>query len=196
MRKLALLFILVSSMAQITYSQVGVGTSDPDGSAVLDVSGNAGGILIPRLNSLERDGIIEPANSLLIFNSEESKFQYNAGTSISPEWKDLNLADTLKLNSAFNSGSAAVIQTYIADNSATSTLLINPNGGRVGINVPSESDVKEALVVNGALQLNDGGYTGITDGALTPVPDGGAGTIVFSDVHFFVWSGSQWTQID
>lgn len=196
MKKSTLLSIFIFLLFNITYSQVGVGTTTPDQSAVLDVTGNNGGVLVPRLLTTERDNIFEPANSLLIFNADESVFQYNAGTTLAPDWKNLNLADTLKLNSSFNSGSAAVIQSYLADNSAISTLLINPGGGHVGINVDDEASVKEALVVNGAIQLSSGGYTGITDGANTPVPDGGAGTIVFSDVHFFVWSGSQWSQID
>lgn len=54
----------------------------------------------------------------------------------------------------------------------------------------------EKLEVNGAVKIGNGGYTGISDGVTTPVPDGGAGTIVFSDAHFYGWDGSTWKQLD
>lgn len=41
----------------------------------------------------------------------------------------------------------------------------------------------------------DAGGT-ITDGATTPVPQGGAGTIVYRSAHFYGWTGSAWKQLD
>jgi hypothetical protein len=63
----------------------------------------------------------------------------------------------------------------------------------VGINrtIPAER-----LDINGAIKISDGGYTGITSNAATPVPAGGAGTIVFTNTHFYRWNGSNWKQLD
>ena len=65
--------------------------------------------------------------------------------------------------------------------------------GNVGIGTASPN---EKLEVNGAIKVDDGGYSGITDGATTPVPAGGAGTIIFLSTHFYGWDGSAWQQLD
>lgn len=53
--------------AQLTYSQVGIGTTNPDSSAALDISSTTGGLLLPRMNSSQRDAITAPATGLLIY---------------------------------------------------------------------------------------------------------------------------------
>jgi hypothetical protein len=65
--------------------------------------------------------------------------------------------------------------------------------GNIGI---GNSSPNEKLEVNGAIKVDDGGYSGITDGAITPVPAGGAGTIIFLSTHFYGWDGSAWQQLD
>jgi len=49
--------------------QVGVGTSQPDSSAKLDVSSTTQGFLPPRMTTEERDSIPNPAAGLIIFNT-------------------------------------------------------------------------------------------------------------------------------
>ncbi len=39
-------------------------------------------------------------------------------------------------------------------------------------------------------------YTGIVNAATTPVPSAGAGTIVYTNGHFFGWIGTAWRQLD
>lgn len=72
-----------------------------------------------------------------------------------------------------------------------------PNGlliqGNTGIGTLT---VNEKLVVNGAIKIADGGYTSLTNNAASPVPAGGAGTLAFSNGHFFGWTGSLWKQLD
>ena len=64
---------------------VGIGTTTPNGSAKLDVSGTTGGILLPRLTTTQR-GLLTPANGLVIYNSTANKFQGYAGGA----WVDLH----------------------------------------------------------------------------------------------------------
>lgn len=71
------------------YSQVGIGTTTPDGSASLDISSTNKGLLIPRLNNTQRDAINNPATGLLIFNTASNTFQYNYGSSSMPSWYSL-----------------------------------------------------------------------------------------------------------
>jgi uncharacterized protein (TIGR02145 family) len=50
--------------------QVGIGTSQPDSSAKLDVNSNSQGFLPPRMTTEERDSIPNPAAGLIIFNTD------------------------------------------------------------------------------------------------------------------------------
>jgi hypothetical protein len=67
----ALAFLFIGSIA--TYGQknnVGIGTSVPDQSALLDLSSNSKGLLIPRMSLSQRSSIQNPANGLLIYQSD------------------------------------------------------------------------------------------------------------------------------
>ncbi|MFC0428085.1 hypothetical protein [Chryseobacterium scophthalmum] len=66
--------------------------------------------------------------------------------------------------------------------------------GKIGIN---NIDPAETLDIDGALKIStDYSDNALTDGAVTPIPNGGEGTIVFQDQHFFGWTGSAWKQLD
>ena len=60
---------------------VGINTDTPDPSAILDISSTTQGVLVPRMNSTERDGISSPATGLLIYNSTTNTFWFYDGTS-------------------------------------------------------------------------------------------------------------------
>jgi hypothetical protein len=61
--------------------QIGIGTTSPDASAILDIVSNTTGILIPRLTTAQRNAIGSPATGLLIFNTSTKSFDYFDGTS-------------------------------------------------------------------------------------------------------------------
>lgn len=60
----------------------------------------------------------------------------------------------------------------------------------IGVITPAER-----LDVGGAVKIGTN-YTVTTNGQTTPVPAGGGGTIVYSNGHFFGWTGSSWKQLD
>ena len=76
----------------------------------------------------------------------------------------------------------------------TSGAAVFPSGN-VGVGVTSPT---EKLEISGAIKIQSGGYTNLTNGATTPVPTGGAGTMVFDTVnlHFFGWNGTSWRQLN
>ena len=74
MRKLILSAALFAASIT-TFAQVGIGTTNPDNSAALEVSATNKGMLVPRMNSTQRDAIASPANSLLIFNTSNNTFE-------------------------------------------------------------------------------------------------------------------------
>ena len=66
---------------------VGIGTNNPDPSAVLDLTSNRGGLLIPRMTTAERNLIPNPAEGLMVYNMTTGVFEYNAGTPGAPSWQ-------------------------------------------------------------------------------------------------------------
>jgi len=72
-------------------AQVGIGTTSPDQSAILDVTSDNKGLLIPRMNTAERDNIIDPANSLLIYNTDSDEIQINTNSPATPIWEAFSL---------------------------------------------------------------------------------------------------------
>ncbi len=70
-----ILFVTISLNAQ-----VGIGTTTPDASAMLDVKSTTSGMLIPRMSAVDRDNINSPATGLLVFVNDDNSFYYYDGT--------------------------------------------------------------------------------------------------------------------
>ena len=85
---LLVVFILILRSA-IAQQSVGVNTTNPDPSAVLDVQSNSKGMLIPRLTTAQRNLIASPATGLLIFDTNTGSFWFKSATN----W--IELVDTL-----------------------------------------------------------------------------------------------------
>lgn len=75
MRKKLLFFIfLITSF--FNYAQVGINTSSPDPSSVLDIVSTTSGMLTPRMTTVQRNAIATPAEGLLVFDTDEDAFYY------------------------------------------------------------------------------------------------------------------------
>ena len=85
MLKLFMFCTLLLSI-QESYSQVGIGTTVPDESSILDISSTNKGVLYPRLTEAERDGIVNPAKGLTVYNLDEDCLQINSGTPSNVNW--------------------------------------------------------------------------------------------------------------
>lgn len=84
-----LLFCAINSMAQ--NENVGIGTTKPDNSALLDLSSNSKGLLIPRMTLAQRANIKNPATGLMVYQLDFfSGFYFFDGLS----WKGLYARNT------------------------------------------------------------------------------------------------------
>ncbi len=103
MRKIILSQILVL-MAFVAKSQsVGIGTTSPSGSAMLDVASTSKGLLIPRMNSGQRTGIPSPANGLMVYDiTTKSNWYFDT------QWKELATVGTTD-SSFLNMQNAALL---------------------------------------------------------------------------------------
>jgi hypothetical protein len=59
---------------------VGINQNAIASSAVLDIASEAKGVLVPRMNTAQRDAIASPAEGLLIYNIQTDKFEFYNGT--------------------------------------------------------------------------------------------------------------------
>ena len=75
------IFILTTIFFTSLYSQVGIGTTTPDQSAILELKSTDKGILLPRLTEVQRDNIINPKEGLLIYNTSNKCFQFYKNSS-------------------------------------------------------------------------------------------------------------------
>ncbi|AUC83542.1 ice-binding family protein [Lacinutrix sp. Bg11-31] len=84
------------------YAQVGIGTTTPDTSSILDVSSSSKGLLMPRLTTTERDNITLPATGLIIFNTTLVDGQLNTGSPSSPNWIGIKRYEGSMIDSAIS----------------------------------------------------------------------------------------------
>ena len=87
--RLAISFYCLFLFAQLSAQNVAINSdgSPPDSSAILDVASHMAGVLIPRMNSMQRLAITSPANALLVFDSDTESFWYSS----SEGWREIAL---------------------------------------------------------------------------------------------------------
>ena len=85
MKRVFVFYILLLNV-QILYSQIGIGTTIPEGSSVVDVFSTDKGLLFPRMTTVQRDAIVNPAKGLMIYNLDEDCLQINSGSPSSSAW--------------------------------------------------------------------------------------------------------------
>lgn len=64
---------------------VGIGTTSPNSSAVLDINSTSKGILVPRMTTAQRNAIASPAKGLLVFDNNYNSYWLYTGTA----WKEM-----------------------------------------------------------------------------------------------------------
>jgi len=86
---LSILLLLTLTFRESVAQSVGVGTTTPNNSAMLDVQSNAKGMLIPRMTTAQRTAISSPATGLMIFDNTTGSFWFKSAGN----W--VELVDTL-----------------------------------------------------------------------------------------------------
>jgi len=81
--KILLLLLLFTTQLLTAQTRIGIGTAIPHSSAVLDISSNNKGFLVPRLTQSARLAIPNPTNGLLVYDSTSHRlYQFQEG-----EWR-------------------------------------------------------------------------------------------------------------
>ena len=84
MKKLLLLTsILLTTIGSMAQS-VGINTTTPHSTAILDVKSNTKGVLLPRTSTISRLAIVNPAKGLILYDTTASSFYFYSGTAWQP----------------------------------------------------------------------------------------------------------------
>jgi len=113
---------------------VAVRTTAPDASAVMDLSSTTQGFLLPRMTTADLSAIANPANGLLVYNTDLNLPMYYVKDNANPEDKGMYYPSTF--NPAVSSNPAALGSTYTnfyngmikGTYSGTATTIRNPFG--------------------------------------------------------------------
>jgi hypothetical protein len=140
----ALVTLAQSNTMSIMNGNVGIGTTAPNASALLDVASTSKGVLLPRMTTVQRDAIAAPANGLQVYNTTTSALNYYNGSS----WQALGVAGS-GLGSL--GGQTGGTQTFAAGSSGTAPAISSSSDVHT-LNVPLASG---AGVTSGTISKSD-----------------------------------------
>jgi hypothetical protein len=201
--------LLTPVLLKAQNQNVGIGTNTPDPSAVLDITSNSKGVLIPRLSAAQRMAINTPAPGLLVYDTDSfCLFYYNkfVWTSLCDPNTASNGVTKIRMPDGKNDyelGSPLTRYTDIPLAGHTLTFSTTTTGGNVGIGNahPHASAI---------LDLNNDNNKGflvpkmtLTSTAIAaPVNNPTVGLLVFNtnivnDVFpgFYFWDGNVWVRL-
>ncbi len=81
-----IIIILCFSVTNYSFSQVGIGTTTPNSSSILDIESTNKGVLFPRLTTVQKNAIVSPEKGLMIFDTDLNCLSINYGTAVTPNW--------------------------------------------------------------------------------------------------------------
>lgn len=140
MKKKIYTLLLVCMCFYNGFAQVGVGTTNPDASSILHIESDDKGLLIPRLTTAQINAIVDPANGLMVYNTDIGKFQFNNGTMATPDWSKITHTSSVKYSNTDtttninNNGAYANVPIFGNLNWNDDTTLYNLTGNTLTIN--------------------------------------------------------------
>ena len=121
-----------------TYAQVGIGTTNPDTSAALDITSITKGLLPPRMTTTQRNAISSPAVGLMIYCT-------NCGTNGEPQFYNgsawVNLIGSVTSVAALTLGTTGTDLSSSVANGATTPVIT--------LNVPDASTTARGVITTG-----------------------------------------------
>lgn len=142
---ITLIVIHVSLLLANAQVAINMDDSNPDASAMLDVSSTDKGVLIPRMTSMQRTNINNPATGLLVFDNETKSFWFYNGVA----WKDLSST------SDADADPTNEIELPIGGNDGQ-VLQTDGNGNYTWTNKTIDTDNQTLSLANDNLSISDG----------------------------------------
>lgn len=154
----SVLFFLFASV--LVNAQIGIGTISPDSSSMFDVFSTTKGLLLPRMNSIQRDGILPAATGLMIYNTDVSQIQVNISTiPLTPAW-------TGAVSSLVRSGTGAnsFIGGGVSNNASGANSVVSGGTSNTASGDNSAIGGGTSNTTSGDNSVISGGTTNVTSG--------------------------------
>jgi len=146
-----IILIVFSLLFSSLHAQIGIGTSTPDASSILDLSSTTKGILLPRMTTLQQIALVNPAIGLVIYNTTTNQIETNKGDGFGAAlWAG-----------ATTSGVTAALGTNTTQ-LATTAFVMENTGGYASVNsiIPTTSNsLTDVLVTDMTLSPPSGTYS-------------------------------------
>ena len=155
MKIIPLVFTLLNIICYSLNAQIGIGTTTPNSSSIIDVSSSTKGMLTPRMTTAQRLVISNPAEGLLVYDTNIDAFHYFDTTS----------GNWAKLDGALKRDNYVLVKT-MADFPAAS-------GGKITLNTDVLYEINGAIVLTSPIELNGAYITGLDSNEDVLVAPGG-----------------------
>jgi hypothetical protein len=173
MKTLTIFWVLITSFVfQTALAQnVGIGTTNPDPSAMLEINAAEQGILVPRMSTTNRINITSPAIGLLVYDNTTNTFWFYSGS----EWVELKGNDNLGNHQAVqalimndndivgtnNISIGGVIYDNYISTGGQGKFLESDNGTGIKWNIVSIDDLSDGRTIGYSTFLGNG--SGLND---------------------------------
>lgn len=137
-----ILVLIVVGLSVSTNAQMGIGTTSPHSSSILDLTSTSSGLLIPRMTNTQMNDITTPATGLIVYNTTNSCIYFYDGAT----WVSTCASASNYWTTAGNS--SLTINKFLGSTDATdlnfrtnNTLrMVLASSGNLGIGVASPSN--------------------------------------------------------
>ena len=155
MVKSIICFFIFSFSTQNLIAQVGIGTTSPNVSSMLDVSSTTKGMLTPRMTTVQRNAIITPADGLIVYDTTlKSFYHYNTSTST---WIKIS-SDVSGRTNFKRIKSTDVLATVLASELAAG------GGSKYLLDTNTFYEINGTINVNYPIELNNAYLVGLDSG--------------------------------
>jgi hypothetical protein len=158
---LLLITAFVFFSTAINGQSIGIGTSNPNASAQLDISSSSRGLLIPRMDSNAVKAIVNPAAGLMVYDSSRNQLLVNMGTAAAPDWENIVAKSGWSLTGNVGTGGTAVLGTtdqtplvFLSNKLVVGSLDVSGNNVGFGYAAMHNGGCYECVAIGNGAQQN------------------------------------------
>ena len=168
MKKIIIALTALFFCVVVGHAQVGIGTTTPDPSAMLEVKSNSKGVLITRMLQSQRNAIASPAAGLLVYQTDGTAgFYYYSGT----DWKYLPPSGTTTTTLSAPLATSTSTTTNVTSVGGTANRITSTGGTAPVIDIASTYAGQSSITTLGTIG------TGTWNATVIGSSKGGAGTV-------------------